>query len=131
MDRKKLRPGISEINSMLAQIRRCFLSIPLVIHLEIICTIVHICQDAVFPPGGEEIVFRPARLGQIVIQSIWVIGVGILLYWSAPAIQAYFERGEIIGAARHLERFHLSEHGTFAAIIAWCEFLAWWGLGGL
>jgi hypothetical protein len=80
---------------------------------------------------GEQIIIRPARLGQVIIQSIWVIGVGILLYWSAPAIQVYFERGEITGAARNLERFHLSERATFAAMLAWCVFLAWWGLGGL
>ncbi|MCI0606524.1 hypothetical protein L0156_26365 [bacterium] len=84
-----------------------------------------------YTPEGEQIIFRQLRWGQVIIQSIWVIGVCILLYWSAPAIQAYFERGEITGAARHLERFHLSGRATFAAMLAWCGFLGWWGLGGL
>ena len=84
-----------------------------------------------YSPEGEEIIFRPVRWGQVFIQSIWVIGAGILLYWSAPAIQAYFERGEITGPARYLERFQLSDRATFAAMLAWCGFLAWWGLGGL
>jgi hypothetical protein len=84
-----------------------------------------------YTPEGEEIIFRPLRWGQVIIQLIWVIGVAILLYWSAPAIQTYFEHGEITGAARQLERFHLSERATFAAILVWCGILAWWGLGAL
>jgi hypothetical protein len=80
--------------------------------------------------GGEQIIFRPAnRWGQTVIQSIWVIGVAILLYWSGPALVAFLKRGEIIGAARRLEEFHLSHRGTLAAMLAGSGFLAWWGLG--
>lgn len=86
-------------------------------------------QDA---SGGEQIVLRPAgRWARTFVQSIFVIAAGVLLYWSAPALIAFFERGEIVGAARHLERFHLSSSGTFAAMLAWCGLLAWFGVGGL
>jgi hypothetical protein len=89
-------------------------------------------QKIQFTSAGEEIIFRPVnRRGHVFIQSIWVIGSAILFYWSAPALQAYFEDGEILGAIKHLERFHLSARGMKAAIIGWCIFLAWWGLGGL
>lgn len=81
---------------------------------------------------GEEIIFRPAnRWGHVFIQSIWVIGTAILIYWSAPALRAYFENGTISGAVIHLERFQLSPGAMKAAVIAWCIFLLWWSLGGL
>ncbi len=84
-----------------------------------------------YTPEGEQIIFRSTRWGMVFVQSIWVIGVAILVYWSAPAIQTYFEQGEITGAAKHLNRFNLSDRGTFAAMIAWCVFLVWWGPGAL
>lgn len=81
---------------------------------------------------GEEIIFRPAtRWGHVLIQSIWVIGTAILIYWSAPALQTYFKDGAISGALKHLERFQLSAGAMKAAVIGWCIFLLWWSLGGL
>ena len=80
---------------------------------------------------GEEIIFRPVnRWGHVFIQSIWVIGTAIFIYWSAPALQTYFKDGVISGAVIHLERFHLSPGAMKAAIIGWCIFLyggAWAG----
>jgi hypothetical protein len=82
--------------------------------------------------SGEQILFRPAaRWAYTIARLIWVILVGVLAYWSGPAVIAFFERGEMTGAARYLERFHFSSGGMFAAMLAWAGFLAWTGLGGL
>ena len=84
--------------------------------------------------SGDEVLFRPqksVRIGQTITQLIWVLMAGALLFWSWPAILAYFQDGEIIGAARQLDRFDLSARGFLAAMIGWCVFIVWFGLGGL
>ena len=91
-------------------------------------------QQIHYTSSGEEIRFRPSGTVRFSKTFTAIVRLGItggLAYWTAPAIQTYFESRKIISPASLLERFQLSEQSMFWIMVGWCVLLAYWAIASI